>query len=159
MGDLFGYFSPTSFTFEGVLSAASLHAPASDLDLPYISLAATGRWTRLEDLSFVNAFTSDPLYISDFLLGGCSPPVRLLFDVSQLEGIAGDEGWIGSILDDLGGEDENYTVPKEVGEQALSRIKEVEVVVGSEEIKSFLLRGLKGSSLLERTKVVVRAQA
>jgi len=28
-------------------------------------------------------------------------------------------------------------------------------VVGSEEIKSFLLRGLKGSSLLERTKVVV----
>ena len=81
--------------------------------------------------------------------------MRLLFDVSQLEGIAGDEGWIGSILDDLGGEDENYTVPKEVGEQALSRIKEVEVVVGSEEIKSFLLRGLKGSSLLERTKVVV----
>ena len=82
--------------------------------------------------------------------------MRLHYDVSQLEGIKG--GWIGSISDDLRGEDEDSDAD-DVDEQHLSRIKEVEVVVGNEERKLFVLRGLKGSSLLERTKVVVRPRA
>jgi len=82
--------------------------------------------------------------------------VRLHYDVSQLEGIKG--GWIGNILDDLGREDEWGSNADDVVEESLSRIKEVEVAVGSEERRLLVLRGLKGSFLLERTKVIVRAR-
>ena len=84
--------------------------------------------------------------------------MRLLYDVSQLEEIASSDGWIGSISMDLGGGNEDSDAD-EVVEESLSRIKEVEVVVGSEERTMLMLRGLETSILSKRTKVVVRARA
>lgn len=62
------------------------------------------------------------------------------------------------LVEDLQGVDVEPPLEPAVVERRLGMIKEVEVVVGIEEIKAFMLEELAGLSILARANVGVRAR-
>jgi len=120
-------------------------------------LTPVGQWSRLENLTFINAYLENALIRMGFFESELYSALSLTYEVSELEELD-------CLEEDLSGWDraeEDLANPLKDGEieRRLNMIREVKVVMGTEDMRSYCLEGLKGSSILSRTTVVVSARA
>lgn len=127
---------------------------------PRIDLSSTDRWDRLEEIAFVRTTPQEQLVEAPFLHPSRGSPVKVIYDHRRLpRGAAGVRVWDKVVLDLVCGRRlaswPNWAVSGVAAEKRMERIREVEVLVSTEEDRTKLLAALEGAKILQRTTIRV----